>query len=213
MEAKVEFGIRFKLYRQASGLTQEEYADAYLNGNKSYVSQLERGQIDIQVNSMDQHAKHFGVRYFQLANPDFPVPTLAEMPAPIRRTAAKAAKEREKAEADRQAKREAGKGVYKTGTAAGLHTLITSGFFKTPRTSREVYLKLNPGVEGKALTSDQSKAIGQITGTLSKGRFAKLLDKLAPLPGSTAVRFVEKSANQVGYTDGSGSTGIAADET
>lgn len=195
MEAKVEFGIRFKLYREASGLTQEEYADTYLNGNKSYVSQLERGKIDIQVNSMDQHAKHFGVRYFQLANPEFPIPLLEEMPATIRRIAAKVAKKREKAEAERDAKREAGEKVYKTGTAADLHNLIVEGFFKKPRTSRETYLKLNPDVNSGSLTNDQNKAIGNITGTLSKGRFAKLLNKLDPAPGSTAVRFVEKERN------------------
>lgn len=196
MEAKIEFGKQFRLYREASGLTQKEYADTYLNGNKSYISQLERGLIDIQVNSMDMHAQHFGVRYYQLANPNHPVPSLDEMPSAIRHVAEKAVEKRKKAEADKEVKRKAGEKVYQTGTAAELRKLITDGFFETPRTSREAYLKLNPDADGNSLTDDQSKAIGKITDTLSKGRFPKLLDKLDPEKGSTAVRFVNKANEQ-----------------
>jgi len=52
------------------------------------------------------------------------------------------------------------------------------------------------------LSAADRKAIARITGTLTRGRFLLLLDKLvlldklAPLPGSMAVRFVEKAADK-----------------
>ena len=46
------------------------------------------------------------------------------------------------------------------------------------------------------LSAADRKAIARITGTLTRGRFLLLLEKLAPLPGSMAVRFVEKAADK-----------------
>lgn len=182
------FGKQLQKYRQEVGLTQEEYGKIHGVGQR-YIASMELGKRDFQLNTMQKHASTFGVNYFQLGDPDFPIPRLDQMPTAIRRAAEKAAKKREKALVEKEAKRESGGKIYKVGTAAELHKLIAEGFFDVPRTSREAYLKLNPKIDEKELTEYDRIEIGKITGTLSKGKFTKLLDKLVPTDGNKAVKF------------------------
>ena len=113
-----------------------------------------------------------------------------------RRAVAKVEKEGRQKAADKQKLKDAGAGIYRIGLAKSLHGLIEAGFFRKPHTSKEAFLKLNPNIIPTQLSAADRKAIARITGTLTRERFLLLLDKLAPLPGSTAVRFVEKAADK-----------------
>lgn len=190
-DVKLAFGQQLKKYRAVAGLSQKEYGEV-VGVDQSYITKFESGKKDAQIENMQKHATVFGVNYYQLANPDFPIPTLKEMPYAIRRAAARAEKEREKQAAASDAKKEAGEKVYQTGSAKLLHGLINDGFFGEPRTSKEAFLKLNTQLKEDALSADHTKAIHKITATLSQGKFTSLLDKLEAAKGSTAVRFVEK---------------------
>ncbi len=66
--------------------------------------------------------------------------------------------------------------------------------------------------KAKLLSPDQQKEVGLITATFRGGKFAKLLAKLEPALGTTAVRFVIKDPNVIKYIDTpSCTTDIAAD--
>ncbi|PPK99514.1 hypothetical protein [Parapedobacter indicus] len=95
------------------------------------------------------------------------------------------------------------------GRAAQLHALIDKGFFKRPKTARQAFAKLNPGIP-ESTFGNYTEELTKITGTLSKGKFAKLLNKLEPKGKSTAVRFVVKAANQADYGNPNSSINIAA---
>lgn len=209
LNAKKDFGRRLKAYRKAANLDQATYA-IFKKTSPAYISGLEQGNLDVRIETMEHHAKSFGVHHYQLSNPDFPIPALEQMPAAIRRVAAQAANERKKKANEKATKKAAGTGIYKTGMSKALHALVARGFFTKPRTTKDAYLQLHPGVRAGKLTADQQQAISKMTGTLSKGRFAKLLDKLEPLAGSTAVRFVQKASIQ-GY-EGPGNVNVAAEK-
>lgn len=206
------FGNQLKKYRNAVGLTQDEYA-GLLSTDQSYINKLEQGKLNPSLETMQAHADLFGVLCHELMNPAIEIPPIAEMPAKIRKAAKAAQKARSQKEADQQAQKEAGKPIYQTGTAKQLHQLIADGFFKRPRTSKEAYEKLHGKLNPGRQPEEIQKAIGTITGTLRNGRFAKVLAKLEPTPGSTAVRFVIKDPNIIKYPDAhAGTKDIAADE-
>ncbi len=189
---QVIFGEQFKRYRDAAGLEQQQIAKL-IGKSPGHITQIENGNKDIQIKTMQECAIAFGVNHFELANPNHPIPTLAEMPAKIRKAAKAAEKARQQKEAAQQAQKEAGKPLYQTGMAKQLHQLVAEGFFARPRTSKDTYEKLHGKLKPGRVPEEIQKTIGTITGTLRNGRFAKLLDKLDPAPGTTAVRFVIKT--------------------
>lgn len=191
---KKEFGKQLAKYRKVTGLTQEEYAK--LKGTaSSYISKLENGEVNIQVDSMKEHAATFGVTYYQIGNPDFPVPSLKEMPIEIQNASEEARQAREEKAKEKAAQKSRGE-VDKLWSAKKIHELLGKGFFKEPHTSKEVFLTLNPAIKDKEEIKKYSIEIGKITASLSSGKFAVLLEKLPPLEGETTVRFVEKKNNE-----------------
>ena len=205
------FGTQLRKYRNKTGLTQEEFAKIF-GLTQPTIGAVEAG-ANIGIDRMELFASVFNVSYFELANPKNPIPELADMSEVVKKAAAESKIREDKQATTKRTKLATGESLYHIGTAKALHELVSAGFFKRSRTSKETYLKLHVDLSENSLTAEHRRSISSLTTTLSKGRFAKLLDKLAPLPGSTAVRFVEKTADKVDYTDGSGSAGIAADET
>jgi len=190
-QLKKQFGIRLRSYRMAIGLPLNYFAEMH-HTTPSYLSRIESGRHNPSLETMQQYADTFGIAFYELANPDFPIPPLSSMPLPTRRAVERFRKEQQQKEAEREHLKETGSGVYATGLARTLRSLLEEGFFRTPRTSKKVFLKLHPDADPDALTPEQHEAIGRITGTLVRGRFPKLLNKLEPLPGKRAMRFVEK---------------------
>lgn len=190
---KKEFGKQLAKYRKVTKLTQEEYAK-YKGTDSSYISKLERGEVNIQVDSMKEHAATFGVFYYQMGNPNHPVPSLEEMPIEIQRASEEARQAREEKAKEKAEQKGRGE-VDRLWSAKKIHELLGKGFFKEPRTSKEVFLKLNPAIKDKEEIKKYSIEIGKITASLSSGKFAVLLEKLPPLEGEASVRFVKKAEN------------------
>lgn len=199
-------------FRKAATLSQRDFA-SFMDTGKTYISQLELGIANPTFEILIYYAAFFGVEYYELGNPDFPVPTFDQLPAATRRAIHKLKKQqreaKEKAEVEKAANKEEGV----PGRAKQLHALVASGFFKKPKTAKNAFLKLHPGITEKQL-SDHTAEIGKITVTLSQGKFPKLLDKLEPAPGSTAVRFVEKAVGVVSVQSApNGGISIAAEDS
>ncbi len=157
----------------------------------NYISEVENGSANPSFEILIRYATFFGVEYHQMGNPDYPVPTFEQLPAATRKAITQLKKQQDAAKAKAQETKAANKTDGVPGRAQQLHTLVASGFFKTPRTGKDAFVKLNPNINKKDL-GKHSAEIGKIAVTLSSGKFAKLLDKLEPVEGSTAVRFREK---------------------
>lgn len=179
--------------------------------HKPYISKLEKGQMNPTFDVLVNYAAFFGVQYYELGNPKVPVPEFDQLPA-MTRKAIKKLRVQKQAEKSNSAKVKALKkeeGV--PGRAKQLHNLVSTGFFKKSKTAKDAFLKLNPGLSEQNLGS-YNVEISKITVTLSSGRFHKLLDKLEPAPGSTAVRFVIKDPSVLKYLDNpAGTKDMAAD--
>jgi len=192
--AKREFAAQLRLYRERTTLSQGEFG-AFFRLSKSTINTYESGKYAIGVDKMEMFARAFGIRHFHMANPTFPIPEWTSIPLKFRRYIDKVIKERERIAAEKQHKKAVGEPIYRKGRSKQLQGIFEAGFFSKSRTAKEAFFKLNPDVSKNQLTEIHQKEIASITSTLSSGRFAKLLDKLEPLPGSIEVRFVEKAVN------------------
>lgn len=207
---KGEFGRQLQRYRQAVGLTQQDFADLMETG-KSYISQLENGAMNPSLEIMVKYAHFFGVRFFQLADARFPEPPFEKLPAASRKLITQIKKQQQTVKSKQEQQKALSKEEGLPGRAKRLHALVEAGFFKKPKTAKEVFSRLFPKVKKEDFPSHATEQ-NLILTTLSKGRFLKLLDKLEPAPGTTAVRFVVKDASVVKYLDGAtGTKDMAAD--
>jgi len=151
------------------------------------------------------------VLYYQFVNPEFNPPKFDELLASNCRKIAQLEKAKQAATAKMLKAKAEQKEKGLPGRAAQLHALISNGFFKKPKTARQAFARLNPGIPESAF-GNYTEELTKITGTLSKGKFAKLLDKLEPKEKSTTVRFVVKAADQTGYGNPDSSINIAAEK-
>lgn len=183
-----------------------------MDTSQKYISDIEKGESNPSLETIIRYAVFFGVEYFEFANPKYPVPTFDQLPF-ITRKAIQAHRKKQQSEKTKVEQRKAtNKAEGIPGRAKQLHALLESGFFRRSRTAKEAFIKLNPGVSKQDL-GDYAEEITRITITLSQGKFLKLLDKLEPAPGTTAVRFVTKDPSVINYVDGPvGTKDIAADE-
>lgn len=210
-EVKSFFGERIQSFRKAAGLTQQDFA-LLMGTAQTYISDVENGSANPSFEMLIQYAAFFGVEYYELGNPNFSVPTVDQLPASTRRAIAKLKTQQRKAKDTADKTKAANKAEGLPGRAKQLHGLVASGFFKRSRTAKDAFIKLNPGIP-KDQVGDHLAEIGKITVTLSQGKFVRLLDKLEPAPGSTAVRFVQKDPSVIKYLDGSaGTKDLAAEE-
>ena len=208
LSALKHFGERLKLFRETAGLTQEDYATLMQTG-ASYIGKVERGEVSIGLENIEKHADFFDVLYYQFVNPEFDPLKFDQLPTSTRRKIAQLEKAKQDATAKMLKEKAEQKEKGLPGRAAQLHTLINKGFFKKPKTARQAFAKLNPDIP-ESVFGNYTEELTKITGTLSKGKFARLLDKLEPKGKSTAVRFVVKAANQADYGNPSSSINIAA---
>jgi len=209
-KTKIIFGKRLRGFRVAAGLSQRDFAD-FMNTGNNYISELENGLANPSFELLICYAAFFGVKYYQLGDPDFPIPSLDQLPASTLRKITELEKAKQAAAAKILKEKAEQKEKGLPGRAAQLHALINKGFFKQPKTARQVFAKLNPDIPESAF-GNYTEELTKITGTLSKGRFAKLLDKLAPKGKSTAVRFRVKAVDQEGYENLGNVTPIAAEK-
>jgi len=68
-----EFGRRIKAYRIAAGITQKHLAEA-LGNQQSHIGPLESGKRNFSLDLIARISKCFGVKWYQFADPDFPIP-------------------------------------------------------------------------------------------------------------------------------------------
>jgi len=82
-KAKIEFGIQLKKYRINAGISQGQLAQA-IEKNQSYIVSIEKGDRSLGIDYMETLSAYFGVKYYDLANPKFPVPSKSELRKNIR---------------------------------------------------------------------------------------------------------------------------------
>lgn len=207
---KERFGQRLRAFRKEGKLSQLDFAELMSVG-KNYISELEAGSASPSLDTVIKYAAFFGVEYYELGNPKYPVPKFEQFPKASRAAIIKLRERQQAIKAKAAEAKAQGKEAGVSGRAKRLHGLIDAGFFNRSKTARETFAKLNPKVK-EADYPQYNIEIIKITSTLSSGRFIKLLDKLEPTPGTTAVRFVIKDPSVVKYLDGhAGTKDMAAD--
>ncbi|PPK99511.1 helix-turn-helix domain-containing protein [Parapedobacter indicus] len=208
---KVRFGKRLQEFRRAADLTQRDFAD-FMNTKSNYISELENGLSNPSLEMLIRYANFYGIEFYELANPNFPIPSFDQLPSATRKAIHTLKNRQQKAKEKVEVQKKTNKQEGVPGRAKQLHTLLEAGFFKKPKTGKDAFLKLYPGISKKQLT-DHTAEIGKITVTLGQGKFLKLLDKLDPAPGTTTVRFVEKAVDQTGYADLHVNGNVAAEKS
>jgi len=74
ISARIEFGNQLKAYRHTAGISQERLAKA-LNIQQSYIGYIEKAETGLGIDKMADISSCFGVKYYDFANPDIPVPS------------------------------------------------------------------------------------------------------------------------------------------
>ncbi len=178
----------------------------------TYISEAERGEVSMGLDNLEKYAAFFGVEFYEMSNPEFPLPDSQDLPSASRKAIARLRKATESAAEEMARQKAEAKQAGKPGRSKQLYALIDAGYFKKPRTVKDAFHKLNRGTASRTLTPDEQTELGRITATLSQGKFLHLLDKLDPEPGSTPVRFLDKAPATVPYPETLGHTGMAADK-
>src|SRR5690554_5610534 len=83
-DVKLLVSKQLKKYREATGLTQKQYA-AYHGYQQASVGVLEEGNKNTDIETIQQHAEAFGVMFYELCDPNFPIPSLEKMPLKLQR--------------------------------------------------------------------------------------------------------------------------------
>jgi len=68
-----ELGKRIRAYRNVAGVTQKQLAEA-LGKQQSNIGPLEKGERSMGLDLIAMISKCFGVKWYQLADPEYPVP-------------------------------------------------------------------------------------------------------------------------------------------
>lgn len=72
--ARREYGERLKAYRMAADLTQEKVATG-LGVDQSYIAAIETGKVNLSIDSQVRIAEFFGVKFFNIPDPDKEIPS------------------------------------------------------------------------------------------------------------------------------------------
>ena len=75
---KDQFATQLKAYRNKLGISQEDLAEA-VDKQQPYIANIENSDIGIGIENMAEISACFGVKYYELANPSFPIPSKAEL--------------------------------------------------------------------------------------------------------------------------------------
>ena len=76
--AKLEYAERLKAYRKEAAVSQENLAKA-IGVHQPYIADIESGTISIGIDKQEQIAAYFGVRYYEFADPNYPIPDKTEL--------------------------------------------------------------------------------------------------------------------------------------
>jgi transcriptional regulator with XRE-family HTH domain len=76
--ARIEFGRQLKAYREAAGISQGALAKALMK-QQPYIVNIEKGETGIGIDKMEEISSFFGMKYYDFANPKFPIPPKAEL--------------------------------------------------------------------------------------------------------------------------------------
>ena len=79
-----EYGNRVRAFRKEANISQEALA-TFAKLYQSYIASIEKGDINIGILAQQTLSNTFGVKHYQLADPDFPVPPKNVLRENIRR--------------------------------------------------------------------------------------------------------------------------------
>ncbi len=79
-----EYGQRIRAFRKTAELSQKELA-TFTEVHQPYIAAIENGDVNIGIKIQETIGQTFGVRYYQLADPEFPIPSKEILRDNIRR--------------------------------------------------------------------------------------------------------------------------------
>lgn len=71
--ANKAYGERLRAFRKQSNLSQEKLAKM-TDVHQSYIASIENGDVNIGLNALVSLSEPFAVEYYQLSDPNFPIP-------------------------------------------------------------------------------------------------------------------------------------------
>jgi len=81
--ARNEFSEQLKAYRRTAGVSQGNLAK-YLGKQQPYIVSIEKGDHGIGIDIMNEISTCFGVKYYEMANPRFAIPSKKQLHKSIR---------------------------------------------------------------------------------------------------------------------------------
>lgn len=85
--ARKEFGLRVKKYRTTAGVTQKNMAVS-IKKQQSFMPLVEAGDYSAGLDILLEIGAYFGLKFYQIADPGFTIPTKKELRDNIRKYAA-----------------------------------------------------------------------------------------------------------------------------
>ncbi|SEM85720.1 Transcriptional regulator, contains XRE-family HTH domain [bacterium A37T11] len=131
---RIQFGKQLKKYRILYKLSQLKLAEA-IGTDNSYIAKVEEGKLNVGIDNLHKFAHFFDVKYYELANPYFPLPSGKVIPTSIRDLLERT----KKYKADRPKQ-------PRIKLSPFLDELLKSNFLKKPRTLAEITEKLSDKV-------------------------------------------------------------------
>lgn len=81
---RTEFGNQLRKYRTEAGISQENLAKA-TKKSQSGIGPIENGEVGISLDSIEELASYFGVKYYDFCNPSVPIPSKSVLRQNIRK--------------------------------------------------------------------------------------------------------------------------------
>lgn len=72
--ARLELAQQLKKYRDAAGISQSDLANG-LGMQQPYIAKIEKANHSVGLDLLVDISTYFGIKHYELTNPDFPVPT------------------------------------------------------------------------------------------------------------------------------------------
>ncbi|MGY0041600.1 helix-turn-helix domain-containing protein [Pedobacter sp. NJ-S-72] len=79
-----EYGNRVRTFRKEANISQEALA-TFAQLYQSYIASIEKGDVNIGILAQQTLSNTFGVKHYQLSDPDFPIPPKKVLRENIRR--------------------------------------------------------------------------------------------------------------------------------
>lgn len=76
--ARIEFAKQLIKYRDTAGISQNVLAQG-LNKQQPYIAKIERFKHSVGLDLLVEISTYFGVKYYQMADPDFTIPSKEEL--------------------------------------------------------------------------------------------------------------------------------------